>query len=65
MSYCHCFLVHCDLCDRGSLYRLIHRPAAGENLDNRRRLRMALDVVCVVLFFVTPLNYLADDISFV
>ncbi|CAI9777741.1 unnamed protein product [Fraxinus pennsylvanica] len=29
---------------RGSLYRLIHRPAAGEILDPRRRLRMALDV---------------------
>ncbi|KAL8153965.1 hypothetical protein V2J09_011725 [Rumex salicifolius] len=29
---------------RGSLYRLIHRPAAGEVLDQRRRLRMALDV---------------------
>ncbi|KAL7085443.1 hypothetical protein ACP275_14G282200 [Erythranthe tilingii] len=29
---------------RGSLFRLIHRPAAGETLDQRRRLRMALDV---------------------
>ncbi|XP_011074274.1 serine/threonine-protein kinase CTR1 isoform X1 [Sesamum indicum] len=29
---------------RGSLFRLIHRPAAGEILDQRRRLRMALDV---------------------
>ncbi|CAL1395484.1 unnamed protein product [Linum trigynum] len=29
---------------RGSLYRLIHRPAAGEVLDQRRRLRIALDV---------------------
>ncbi|XVE55620.1 hypothetical protein DITRI_Ditri03aG0173400 [Diplodiscus trichospermus] len=29
---------------RGSLYRLIHRPAVGEALDQRRRLRMALDV---------------------
>ncbi|XVF39660.1 hypothetical protein PTKIN_Ptkin01aG0051200 [Pterospermum kingtungense] len=29
---------------RGSLYRLIHKPAAGETLDQRRRLRMALDV---------------------
>ncbi|VFQ99013.1 unnamed protein product [Cuscuta campestris] len=29
---------------RGSLYRLIHRPANGEILDKRRRLRMALDV---------------------
>ncbi|XP_022773075.1 serine/threonine-protein kinase CTR1-like isoform X2 [Durio zibethinus] len=29
---------------RGSLYRLIHRPAAEETLDQRRRLRMALDV---------------------
>ncbi|KAK8552126.1 hypothetical protein V6N13_120549 [Hibiscus sabdariffa] len=29
---------------RGSLYRLIHRPAAGETMDQRRRLRMALDV---------------------
>ncbi|XP_010914327.1 serine/threonine-protein kinase CTR1 isoform X3 [Elaeis guineensis] len=29
---------------RGSLYRLINRAAAGEILDLRRRLRMALDV---------------------
>ncbi|KAF7850666.1 hypothetical protein BT93_L5136 [Corymbia citriodora subsp. variegata] len=29
---------------RGSLYRLIHKPASGEMLDQRRRLRMALDV---------------------
>lgn len=29
---------------RGSLYRLIHRPASGELLDHRRRMRMALDV---------------------
>ncbi|MQL73837.1 hypothetical protein Taro_006222 [Colocasia esculenta] len=29
---------------RGSLYRLINRASAGEVLDKRRRLRMALDV---------------------
>ncbi|PON89837.1 Mitogen-activated protein kinase kinase kinase [Trema orientale] len=29
---------------RGSLYRLIHRPASGEIMDQRRRVRMALDV---------------------
>uniref|UniRef100_A0A2C9W2S5 non-specific serine/threonine protein kinase n=1 Tax=Manihot esculenta TaxID=3983 RepID=A0A2C9W2S5_MANES len=29
---------------RGSLYRLIHRPSAGDMMDQRRRLRMALDV---------------------
>ncbi|KAF9603131.1 hypothetical protein IFM89_033967 [Coptis chinensis] len=29
---------------RGSLYRLLNRTAAGEILDKRRRLRMALDV---------------------
>ncbi|XP_060961235.1 serine/threonine-protein kinase CTR1 isoform X2 [Cannabis sativa] len=29
---------------RGSLFRLIHRPASGEIMDQRRRLRMALDV---------------------
>ncbi|KAI0498951.1 hypothetical protein KFK09_019849 [Dendrobium nobile] len=29
---------------RGSLYHLINRPSAGEILDRRRRLRMALDV---------------------
>ncbi|KHN26145.1 Serine/threonine-protein kinase CTR1 [Glycine soja] len=28
----------------GSLFRLIHKPASGEILDPRRRLRMALDV---------------------
>ena len=32
---------------RGSLYRLIHRP--NNQLDERRRLRMALDAV--LLFF--------------
>uniref|UniRef100_A0A7N0UZQ8 non-specific serine/threonine protein kinase n=1 Tax=Kalanchoe fedtschenkoi TaxID=63787 RepID=A0A7N0UZQ8_KALFE len=29
---------------RGSLYRLIHRSSPGEIIDQRRRLRMALDV---------------------
>lgn len=29
---------------RGSLFRLLHKPASGEMLDQRRRLRMALDV---------------------
>ncbi|TKY56343.1 Serine/threonine-protein kinase CTR1 [Spatholobus suberectus] len=29
---------------RGSLFRLIHKPASSEILDPRRRLRMALDV---------------------
>lgn len=29
---------------RGSLYRLIHRASAGDILDKRKRLRMALDV---------------------
>ncbi|XP_022941333.1 serine/threonine-protein kinase CTR1-like [Cucurbita moschata] len=29
---------------RGSLYRLIHRPSSGELMDQRKRLRMALDV---------------------
>lgn len=29
---------------RGSLYRLLHRP--NNQLDERRRLRMALDAVC-------------------
>ncbi|KGN60414.2 serine/threonine-protein kinase CTR1 [Cucumis sativus] len=29
---------------RGSLYRLIHRPSYGELMDQRKRLRMALDV---------------------
>lgn len=37
--------IHLYLCNRGSLYRIIHRPSAGETLDPRRRLRMALDVV--------------------
>ncbi|CAD6342472.1 unnamed protein product [Miscanthus lutarioriparius] len=31
---------------RGSLYRLLHRHGARENLDERRRLSMAFDVVC-------------------
>ncbi|KAK4571956.1 hypothetical protein RGQ29_030378 [Quercus rubra] len=29
---------------RGSLFRLIHKPASGEMMDNRKKLRMALDV---------------------
>lgn len=29
---------------RGSLFRLLHRP--NRELDERRRVRMALDVVC-------------------
>ncbi|XP_022937084.1 serine/threonine-protein kinase CTR1-like isoform X2 [Cucurbita moschata] len=29
---------------RGSLYRLIHRPSSSELMDQRKRLRMALDV---------------------
>lgn len=32
-----------EFCPRGSLYRLLHRP--NRELDERRRLRMALDVV--------------------
>lgn len=50
--------------DRGSLYRLIHRPASGEILDKRRRLRMALDVVCAgYYYFFTLNNYLVYNIS--
>lgn len=36
---------------RGSLYRLIHRP--NNQLDERRRLRMALDAVCSTFSFIT------------
>jgi serine/threonine protein kinase len=32
-----------EFCPRGSLYRLLHRP--NRELDEKRRLRMALDVV--------------------
>lgn len=41
---------------RGSLYRLIHRPAAGEILDPRRRLRMSLDVAKAINYLhrLTP-----------
>ena len=35
---------------RGSLYRLIHRP--NNQLDERRRLRMALDAVCFYILIV-------------
>lgn len=38
--------------NRGSLYRLINRTAAGEILDRRRRLRMALDVVCYFAWYL-------------
>ncbi|KAK3231073.1 hypothetical protein Dsin_002954 [Dipteronia sinensis] len=40
----HLSIVTEYLPSRGSLYRLIHRPASGELVDQRRRLRMALDV---------------------
>lgn len=36
---------------RGSLYRLLHRHGARENLDERRRLSMAFDVV-ITLFYI-------------
>jgi hypothetical protein len=36
-----------DVVNRGSLFRLINKAASGELLDLRRRLRMALDVVCI------------------
>jgi serine/threonine protein kinase len=32
-----------EFCPRGSLYRLLHRP--NRELDEKRRIRMALDVV--------------------
>lgn len=40
-----------DDANRGSLFRLINKASAGEMLDLRRRLRMALDVVCITAFF--------------
>jgi len=40
---CHC-LINC----RGSLFRLLHRHGAREVLDERRRLNMAFDVVCLL-----------------
>jgi len=51
--------------DRGSLFRLIHKPASGEILDPRRRLRMALDVVCacqILLFFFDQLDIIYYDV---
>ena len=52
--------------DRGSLFRLIHRPASGEILDQRRRLRMALDVVCIRYYYSFMLIdiVVVDDIWF-
>nr|XP_043636248.1 serine/threonine-protein kinase CTR1 [Erigeron canadensis] len=38
------FSIVTEYLPRGSLFRLIHRPTAGEIMDQRRRLRMALDV---------------------
>ncbi|XAR48487.1 Non-specific serine/threonine protein kinase [Bertholletia excelsa] len=38
------FSIVTEYLPRGSLYRLIHRPDSGEVIDQRRRLRMALDV---------------------
>lgn len=47
--------------NRGSLFRLIHRPASGELLDQRRRLRMALDVVCGLSLYVNLLKYFFSE----
>ncbi|KAI7744252.1 hypothetical protein M8C21_008251, partial [Ambrosia artemisiifolia] len=38
------FSIVTEYLPRGSLFRLLHLPAAGESMDQRRRLRMALDV---------------------
>ncbi|RXH91414.1 hypothetical protein DVH24_020437 [Malus domestica] len=38
------FSILTEFLPRGSLYRLLHRP--NSQLDERRRMRMALDVVC-------------------
>ncbi|KAL7614640.1 hypothetical protein Lser_V15G06156 [Lactuca serriola] len=38
------FSIVTEYLPRGSLFRLIHRPTAGEIMDQRRRIRMALDV---------------------
>lgn len=37
---------------RGSLYRLLHKPSPKEALDERRRLSMAYDVVCIQIFLL-------------
>lgn len=48
LTYVELFTVSCN---RGSLFRLLHRPGMRELLDERRRVRMALDVVCFVCIF--------------
>ena len=48
-------LIHFSLWNRGSLYRLLHKSGAREQLDERRRLSMAYDVVYLTPFFITEL----------
>ncbi|KAI3471857.1 hypothetical protein Pfo_028510 [Paulownia fortunei] len=43
---------------RGSLYRLLHKPGAKETMDERRRLSMAYDVVCIQILLQRGMNYL-------
>lgn len=45
---------------RGSLYRLLHRP--NNQLDERRRLRMALDAVCSGFLSLDYLSVAASDL---
>jgi serine/threonine protein kinase len=42
---------------RGSLYRLLHKSGAREQLDERRRLSMAYDVVCLIPYVTCMGDY--------
>lgn len=54
------------LSNRGSLYRLLHKSGAREQLDERRRLSMAYDVVCLISFhymYGCELSWLLADLG--
>jgi hypothetical protein len=50
---------------RGSLYRILHRPQC--QIDEKRRIRMALDVVCdyqpfvLLNLYFTPLSLISNS----
>lgn len=53
------------LSNRGSLYRLLHKSGAREQLDERRRLSMAYDVVCLFSFlYISPVWVQIELITF-
>lgn len=49
--YCSFLTVYFTFNFRGCLYRLLHKPGAKEALDEKRRLNMAYDVVCILCWY--------------